>query len=174
MDLNVPDKVSLIYTKVCHRIRNFFSLSIEKICLNSFQIGQSAFHYAVRNNNSEIASLLIEHGIQINLKDKMNRSSLHWAVIEGCPEILERLLREPAELDDKAEEGKSLLHLAVDSGNIECLEILLKNNCDTFATDSVSKVKFANIHKIEHQSHSVTYLHDNFRKGELLYTQQVL
>jgi hypothetical protein len=69
---------------------------------------------------------LLEHGAQINLRDKLGRTALHLTIRPAHVETLKLLLEYGADIAIKDNEGNTPLHLAVLRQNEEITKILLE------------------------------------------------
>ena len=103
--------------------------------------GYSCLHYASRNGHLNICKLLIEAGIDVNLKTFSCKSTaLHRASFIGNKDIVKLLLDSKANPEEKDCDGKTALHKCVEQFNIkktnpaesrkyiETINVLLKNN----------------------------------------------
>ncbi|CAD8193057.1 unnamed protein product [Paramecium octaurelia] len=97
--------------------------------------GFSAFHYATQSGHSELVTLLIELGANINLSTKDNQSSLQLALKNNQISCAKILLSQPHCDVNFVSQGKSALQLAVLAGNLEIVELILKH--PTFDSQSI-------------------------------------
>lgn len=74
------------------------SASINQVSSNDASIG-SALHSAVRRGKPEFIELLLQHGADINLRDKDQQTPLALAVISGRTEIVELLIKKGADVN---------------------------------------------------------------------------
>jgi|GEM_PF-5506967 len=89
----------------------------------------------IRENQKEIAILLVMLGADLTIKDEKGHTFLHKAVIEGDAYIVELLLGANAEVDLKDQYGKTPLHLAAEQADLKILELLLDHGADIRAQD---------------------------------------
>lgn len=68
---------------------------------------QSLLYWAVYENNFAFTQRLIQHGVNINKKDKLGRTALHIACYFGFYDIAELLLQHHAIADDTCFERAS-------------------------------------------------------------------
>lgn len=93
--------------------------------------GRTALHYAVSGRNIEIVQLLIENGINLDVRDAFGVSALDLSLSLHETEIANHLLSTGANTKTKNLEGNTALHISVIFGNADiCKLILLKNHGD--------------------------------------------
>ncbi|KLI55201.1 ankyrin repeat domain-containing protein, partial [Brachyspira hyodysenteriae] len=73
---------------------------------------------AVRTDNIEMAKLLIEHGSDINIKNKDGKNMIMIACEKGNEEMFNLLLENNADINEKSSWGASALIYASEKGNI--------------------------------------------------------
>ena len=93
---------------------------------------KSILHYAIMNNNIEIAKFLVSKFKKkyINSYDSEGGTPLHYLILLSDDiNMLDYMITNGADVNIKTkdETGDSILHLAVISGKIEFVEYLLKN-----------------------------------------------
>ncbi len=81
-------------------------------------------HSAVAANQTEIVHTLVEHGAQVNVKQKSGVTPLHSAAQNGNLEILITLLEHGAEVNTRMEGGKLPADLALEKGFTDIAAIL--------------------------------------------------
>lgn len=81
---------------------------------------------AVLSNQHDIARLLIEHGADVNAKDKYGTTPISEATLQGHFDIV-RLLLENGAVDVTTQYGNSLLELAVVRGSSDVENILAED-----------------------------------------------
>jgi ankyrin repeat protein len=91
--------------------------------------GQTPLHIAVLKNRLEIATLLLNHGANVNAIDNKNYSPLHFAVMTGNLEIIKLLLDHKAEFKDLPA-SRHPFFLAASLGNIEAMKLLIQYGAD--------------------------------------------
>ena len=67
---------------------------------------------AVKYDNDQDFSLLLENGVNVNVQDKYGRSPLIWAALKGNTGLVEVLLANNASVDIQDQEGNTALMLA--------------------------------------------------------------
>ena len=78
----------------------------------------------VYTGNAEIMRVLLDHGADINIRDRQGRTSISWAAQYGFKESLKLFLERGADITIKDNEGQTPLDWAVTMGNNEAAEIL--------------------------------------------------
>ncbi|MFT5470429.1 MAG: ankyrin repeat protein [Verrucomicrobiales bacterium] len=97
----------------------------------------SALGAALIGGNRKMADLLLEHGADIELKNKMNRTPVWGAIASGKPELLEYMISLGAKVNDRDSDRGIPLHDAASRNKPEMVEILLKHGASINArTDS--------------------------------------
>lgn len=94
------------------------------------EVGLTALHLAAIVNDVRIAEILIEHGANIDARDKNNRTLLHFAAACSSNDVLGLILSRCSSrtrvLTDNADtDGVRPLHAALQFGNVEGAEELL-------------------------------------------------
>ncbi|KAL2813422.1 ankyrin repeat-containing domain protein [Aspergillus granulosus] len=92
--------------------------SADEINLTEPDMGQAALHYATADSRIEMVQLLIDHGADINLRNRYGRTPLHLASLAGRWDAAEVLLDAGADMTIKDDWGASPLAMAemVDQG----------------------------------------------------------
>jgi ankyrin repeat protein len=88
----------------------------------------TALHYASKNNNIEIADLLIKYGADTNALDQEKKQPLYYAVVDAnSPEIVELLLKNGSRYDIKTSVGITPLKIASNNNLLkEVYNVFLK------------------------------------------------
>lgn len=94
-----------------------------------------ALHWAAENGLTEIATLLIEQGAEVNEIDHFGNTALHLALAD--PEMVQLLLASGAEVNAENAMGQTPLHLAVKYRR--SMEILLAAGADVNARNGLGK-----------------------------------
>lgn len=88
--------------------------------------GDTALHIALKNDNEEIASFLIQQGADPNIKNKKNETALWLACLQNMSlNIMELLLEKGAQHISDATLGLSPLHITLLRRNYQASEFLL-------------------------------------------------
>lgn len=91
---------------------------------------------AVESGSLDIVRLLVEHGADINYKDKAGATILIHASMFGSKSVLEYLLQKGADVNARDSEGKTALITAAGSGYTDNVKILLKYHADKNIKDN--------------------------------------
>lgn len=83
-------------------------------------------NYVAEYGYTEIVTLLLNRGANINIKSKDGYTPLHYAAMYGHKDILEILLVNKANVNEENYSHQMPLHLAASQSNKEIVEILLK------------------------------------------------
>ncbi len=87
--------------------------------------GATALHIAARQNNFEIAKILIENGANVNASDNESWTPLMRAALANAPEIVDLFLDNKADANYLNSEGESVILQAVNSDCAKCLNSIL-------------------------------------------------
>jgi ankyrin repeat protein len=122
------------------------------------QLGYSALHIALSKGFEDIAKILIEAGIDLNLKDPKGQTALHYCAFYNKPEIAKLIIQRGGRLDIQDNYGNQPLWTAVfnDYGRgerIEIVEIFInsgaqkehKNNANRSPKDIVMSRPYENL-----------------------------
>lgn len=112
--------------------------------------GTSMLGLAVRNDQEEMVSWLLENGADVNTVSKdRGYTPVMDAVWRTNVALTKLLLEKGAKLDTISKEGQTILVLAVGIGNAEICELLLKNGADSETKDAMgmSARGYANLFK---------------------------
>ena len=74
-----------------------------------------ALRSACANGNVELATLLLDYGVDVNARDEHDLAALDISIEELNLEIIALLIRKGADVNAKNEYGRTPLHLAIDS-----------------------------------------------------------
>ena len=74
-----------------------------------------ALHSACANGNVELATLLIEYGVDVNAEDERGVSALGCAIEELNLDIIRLLIHKRASVNRRDDKGHTPLHQAIDS-----------------------------------------------------------
>lgn len=93
-------------------------------------LGCSSLHVACKNGNEEIASILIEHGADINITDGVEATALMDAVQRGFVGTVTLLLGNGANVNMVDYRGRNALIYAAIGNRPEIVTLLLKSGAD--------------------------------------------
>ena len=100
--------------------------------------GLTALHLVVKHRNWLLVPVLIEHGADLNLQDKMKQTPLHAAVCQA--DIQEGDIKRLISSDNinmQDVNGFTAVHLAINSQVWSVLPVLIQNNADIGLSDHV-------------------------------------
>ncbi|CAG1989694.1 unnamed protein product [Fusarium graminearum] len=102
------------------------------------RMGRSALSYACEAGNGEIASLLLQSNVDMDLEstDTMGRNALSYACDKGDDNTVRLLLEKNAKTDSRDIRGRSALSYACQAGNEEITRLLLQRNVEIESTDT--------------------------------------
>ncbi|KKQ33171.1 MAG: hypothetical protein US49_C0002G0066 [candidate division TM6 bacterium GW2011_GWF2_37_49] len=92
--------------------------------------GRTAFSYAVENDNSEIAIMLLRHGLKTGIEGEFKGAPLHLAVVKNCKKDVEKLIKNKTNINANIAtgcfNGLTPLHFAAIMDNSETIKLLIK------------------------------------------------
>ena len=99
-------------------------------------LGGTALLDACWMGNSEIVTLLLAHGADVNAVHRESGATpLKYAVLTARPKVVEQLLAAGADVRHTFRDGETALHLAASRSNPTIIEMLLKARASLDATD---------------------------------------
>lgn len=88
---------------------------------------QTALHIAARKGHADVAKLLFDNGVKVNLKDKDGRTALHIAANHGRVSVVKKLrTAKGVDLNAQDSEGLTALHIATLKKKSEIVSALLE------------------------------------------------
>jgi ankyrin repeat protein len=84
-------------------------------------------HIAVEKRQKDIAEILIEKGVDVDIKNISKQTPLHIAAENNLYQMAALLIENGADINLRDKNGDSALHLAVRAGNTEVAELLIGN-----------------------------------------------
>ncbi|XP_026860326.2 ankyrin repeat and death domain-containing protein 1A isoform X2 [Electrophorus electricus] len=105
---------------------------------------EKAFHDAAKRNDTKMMLDLIRRGVDVKVKNKVDRKALHWAAGTGSEEALRLLLGYDADVDDADRFGMNALLLAAWFGHLRILQFLVSSGAKLNCTN-----KRGHIHILE-------------------------
>jgi ankyrin repeat protein len=98
--------------------------------------GTTALHWAVRQNDLELASALLDAGADPTARNRYGVTPLYLAAENGSARMLETLLEAGADALEVGREGETVLMTAARTGNVEAARVLLKAGAFVEARES--------------------------------------
>jgi ankyrin repeat protein len=115
--------------------------------------GLKPLHQALLLDSHGIASLLLQHGADVNGKTITdNWRPLHYAALKGSPDAVRLCIEHGAVMNARTKDGYTALHKACQSGNIETVKLLLENGADIESKDDWG---WRPLHKAASNGHEV-------------------
>lgn len=110
-------------------------------CSNS--AGLMPIHYASRNGNVEILSLLLKKGAY-PVQDNYFWTPLHYAALHDHISIIERFLQDGNSqlVQETDSQGRTALHVACKQGNLEIVKLLISAGASITHKDELGHVPF--------------------------------
>ncbi|KAI8498597.1 Unconventional myosin-XVI [Branchiostoma belcheri] len=97
--------------------------------------GRTALHLASWNGQTGVVELLIQHGANLEARDKNGWTTLHLACRYGHTGIVELLIQHGADMEARTKLGSTALHLASGYGQTGVVELLIQHGADIEARD---------------------------------------
>lgn len=97
--------------------------------------GNSPLHLAAKSDSSEVITMLVSLGADLEAKNQLGESPLYVAVSYGSEAAIRSLLKAGANLATKAADGKGLMHAAVRSSRPDLLRLLKEAENHRLAAD---------------------------------------
>ena len=103
--------------------------TLRTILLSNYDVnylirGQTPLHFAIKDNNRAITSLLIDHNANLELKDRYQETALNAAIREGNVSIVKLLLEKGSVVNTQGSDMFTLLELATHQGDVESIDLL--------------------------------------------------
>jgi ankyrin repeat protein len=110
-------------------------------------------HYSIFYNRIDIAKVLIDAGMDVNIKNKLNDTPLHFASYYNRNEIVKMLIDADSDINAQEDSGKTALHLAINNDNTQIVQMLIaaggdksiEDNYGETASDFAKSEKMKNI-----------------------------
>merc|ERR1711963_30651 len=95
-------------------------------------------HQAAKNNNVDVAKLLLENSADVDSTDNYGETALHDAALWNSVDVAKLLLENSANVDSANNEGATPLHVAARKNSVGVAEILIAHSANLNATTAVS------------------------------------
>ncbi|EDV95507.1 GH15745 [Drosophila grimshawi] len=106
-------------------------------------LGMSALHFAAMNNQLEICEILLQGGINLEAKTKVDRTPLHLACYFGHERIVSLLLALKPAVNARDMLRMTPLHWAVEKRHKSIVRMLLKKQADVTLVSKFGKTPIA-------------------------------
>ncbi|EON66215.1 hypothetical protein W97_05608 [Coniosporium apollinis CBS 100218] len=94
------------------------------------EAGEMALFIAVERGHTDLVSILINAGVNVNAKDSTGQTSLHRATRRGNESIMQTLLQHGIDIEQKNDDGRTAWSANAQTCNEHILGILLKAGAD--------------------------------------------
>ncbi len=94
--------------------------------------GGSIWEFAIIRNNLDLAELIINNCLDINIKGQRNETLLHGASAWGQPKIVELLIKKGADINARNDEGETALYRVK---NVVTAKLLINSGADILSID---------------------------------------
>ena len=101
--------------------------------------GFPAIVMAAYSNKSEVVSLLIDSGCDVNQLDAAKNTALMGVAFKGYLQIADQLIRAKSHIDHQNVQGATALIYASMFGHVEMSQLLVDNGADTSILDNNQK-----------------------------------
>jgi ankyrin repeat protein len=98
--------------------------------------GTTALHWAVREDNLELAEMLIRAGADVKAANRYGVTAISLACVNGNAAIIDRLLKAGIDVNAAGPEGETALMTAARTGRIEAVKLLLDRGATIDARES--------------------------------------
>ncbi|XP_017066383.1 serine/threonine-protein phosphatase 6 regulatory ankyrin repeat subunit B isoform X2 [Drosophila eugracilis] len=106
-------------------------------------LGMSALHFAAMNNQLEICEILLQGGINMDAKTKVDRTPLHLACYYGHEQVVSLLLALKCSVNSRDMLRMTPLHWAVEKRHKGIVRLLLKCQADVALVSKFGKTPIA-------------------------------
>jgi uncharacterized protein len=97
--------------------------------------GTTALHWAARQDDREMAELLIKAGANVKAANRYGVTPLYLACVNGSAPMITRLLDAGADANSATTEGETALMTVARSGNVDAAKVLLAHGADVNAKE---------------------------------------
>jgi ankyrin repeat protein len=155
---------TILHIAVEYNISNLINYIIKKynqdIDLQDY-LAWTPLHWAAWLNNSDIISILIKNGANIDAKGKNNETPIYLAAFKGNIEAVKILLDNKANVEIKTILGNAPLHMASYNEHIEVISMMLSHKADIDIRTDVRYNSALHIAAWHGKIKSAVYLLDN-------------
>ena len=97
--------------------------------------GVSALYEATRNNNEDVASILLQNDGKLSMNESLAASKLCQTVFDGDTTMLKRLLKANIQVNASDYDKRTACHIAASEGNAAALKLLVEAGADISLVD---------------------------------------
>ena len=113
------------------------SLLQQRVDVNVPEVdGTTALHWAVRNDDADLADRLIRAGANVKAANRYGVTPLYLACVNGNAVVIEKLLQAGADANAVSNEGETALMTAARTGKVDAVKVLLAHGADVNARES--------------------------------------
>jgi len=100
---------------------------------------KTPLHLAAYKRQHSCASILLDHGAEVDARTRFQATPLHYASSTGCTACAKLLLEHGADINAQESWGQTPLVIAVKQGHPHMVNFLLKQNPDLYLVDYLDK-----------------------------------
>jgi len=101
------------------------------------KFGNTPLHYAVKYNNINILTKVLNNNAEIIYKNNSGFDPLHTAIINKKLDTITLMLKYLKKINNKTDNDDSYLHLACNYQLQECVQLLLSKNINSFDVNNI-------------------------------------
>ncbi|XP_054758955.2 ankyrin-3-like [Lytechinus pictus] len=142
--VNSQDIYHLAHAGYAQKLNEYLSKNANKSNINEFSKdgatplilsvqGSRVDPAAPGTSHVECCELLLSHGANPNLSDKLGRTALHWAVFYKKPEFVKVLLKEECDITKEDKKGQNVMQFAIRMNAAKCLQLI----CETMTDEKI-------------------------------------
>jgi ankyrin repeat protein len=98
--------------------------------------GTTTLHWAVHNDDVELAARLITAGADVNAKNDYGATPMSEAAVAGNPAMLDLLLKAGANVESPNADGQTALMVVARTGRVEAAALLLRHTANVNAVET--------------------------------------
>ena len=114
-------------------------LSLVSGCFDLAYHGRTAISYAAGRGHTDTVNLLVEMGLEIELKDREGQTPLHWAAREGHESTVKLLLEKGAKIESRDGNWQTPLSWAAEGGHESTVKLLLEKGAEIEPRDDAGR-----------------------------------